>query len=793
MCGHGGPDDGLAKRPSRVNTYEFTPSRPTVVMGCPTSAVGATEVLFGGTPLWLFRVSSSKRTMDDSHDAKNDPPATPSGPGAGSDDRESPPLSSGAEPASQPADAGVEDKPAAPIELGDVADIGVANGQPEIEEPTIPDRLKTLLIGKPRDLEDRSVFTHISLVAFLAWVGLGADGLSSTSYGPAEAYTHLEGHRYLAVFLALAIAATVFIISACYSHIIELFPSGGGGYLVASKLLGRRIGVVAGCALLIDYVLTIAVSIAAAGEALFGLMGPDWLQSEWKIYAEFAAIVFLIVLNLRGVKESIQVLLPIFLLFLLTHFLLITGALSWNVSATTELSRQVVTDMTRDLHDPQYGLVKMVLALLFAYSLGAGTYTGIEAVSNSMQVMREPRVATGQRTMRYMAWSLALTAGGLIVAYLLLNVPSRGDETRNLVLTRMFIQELGLQSHWVGSLFVWATLLSEGALLIVAAQAGFIGGPRLLASMAQDSWVPRWFANLSERLATHNGILLMGVAALGALWYTHGDVYTLVIMYSINVFVTFSLSMVGMSRHWYFVRKRHPLWRRRLALFLVGAVLCISILIITVSEKFDQGAWKTVAATGLCVGLCFLINRYYVRVGQSLRRLDETLGRLGSLGEPNTAEPDPSQPAAVILVGAYSGLGIHTMLNAIRFAPDHFKSFVFVSVGVIDSGNFKGSGAIEDLQKYCEKSLSQYVELGQRLGMPSTSFYSVGTDAVDELEHNCLEVAKKFSRATFFAGQLVFQKDTWLHRLLHNQTAYSLQRRLQWAGVPMVILPTRVR
>jgi amino acid transporter len=345
----------------------------------------------------------------------------------------------------------------------------------------------------------------------------------------------------------------------------------------------------------------------------------------------------------------------------------------------------------------------------------------------------------------------------------------------------------------MGSTFLWATLLSEGALLIVAAQAGFIGGPRLLANMAQDSWMPRWFANLSERLATHNGVLLMGIAALVALVYTGGNVLSLVIMYSINVFVTFSLSMIGMSRHWYALRNEHPLWRRRLALFLVGGVLCVAILCITVYEKFYEGGWRTVCLTGVCVGLCFLINRYYQKVGQSVRRLDEMLDRIAATGEPNMAPPDPNEPAAVIMVGGYSGLGIHTMLNAIRFAPGHFKSFVFVSVGVIDTGNFKGSGAVESLREYCEDSLKKYVDLGRRLGMPSTSFLTVGTDAVDELEHNCLEIAHRFPKATFFAGQLVFQKDTWLHRLLHNQTAYSLQRRLQWAGVPMVILPTRVR
>ncbi len=664
---------------------------------------------------------------------------------------------------------------------------------PDAEEPTLPDRLKTLLIGRPRDLADQAIFKHVSLIAFLAWVGLGADGLSSTSYGPAEAFANLGEHRFLAVFLAAGIAATVFIISSCYSHLIEAFPSGGGGYLVASKLLGRRVGAVAGCALLVDYVLTIAVSIAAAGDALFGLMGTEWFHSPWKLYAEFAAIVCLILLNLRGVKESVQVLLPIFVLFLLTHFALIVGTISWHALGLGQLGREVAAEVVATVRNPELGLMWMLGLLMHAYSLGAGTYTGIEAVSNSMQVMREPRVATARRTMRYMAWSLAFTAAGLIVAYLLLDIRARGDATLNLILTQTFIKELGLGGHWLGDGFVWATLLSEGALLIVAAQAGYIGGPRLLANMAQDSWAPRWFANLSERLAAQNGILLMGIAALAALVYTQGNVLTLVIMYSINVFLTFSLSMIGMCRHWHAMRGEHPLWRRRLALFVVGAVLCVSILCVTIYEKFDEGGWRTVSVTGLCFFLCLLIHRYYRRVGHSLRRLDQTLAQLPATGEMTAGEPDPALPAAVILVGDYGGLGVHTMLNAIRFAPDHFKGFVFLSVGVIDSGNFKGSGAVEDLRKHCEEALGRYVEHGRRLGMPSISYLSIGTDAVDELEHACLEIARKYPKATFFAGQLVFLKDTWLHRLLHNQTAYSLQRRLQWAGVPMVILPTRVR
>lgn len=664
------------------------------------------------------------------------------------------------------------------------------------EEPTVTETVKTLLVGRPRDLGDRRVFQHISLVAFLAWVGLGADGLSSSCYGPSEAFHHLGEHRHLAVFLALATMFTVWVISACYSHIIELFPSGGGGYLVASKMLGRPFGVVSGSALVVDYVLTVTVSIAAAGDALVGLAGPQW--QGWKLPLETGAIVFLIILNLRGVKESVTLLMPIFLVFLATHAILIVGAIGLHITSLGTVVNDVAAEVRSDVANPSMGLFGMIGLLLYAYSLGAGTYTGIEAVSNSMPVMREPKVATAQRTMMYMAASLALTAGGLMLAYLLLNLtlPENSAVTMNQLLTERFVSELGWP-HWLALGFILITMISEGALLVVAAQAGFIDGPRVLANMAHDSYVPHWFGSLSERLAAHNGILLIGGAALAALFATGGDVSTLVVMYSINVFLTFSLSMIGMAFHWYQQRGKNPLWSRRFALFAFGTVLCVSILAVTIYFKvfMDPGGrgWLTVAVTGVFAGTCFLIHRYYRNVTARLKGLDESLGTIEITGEPNLAPPDPEQHTAVILVGGYSGLGVHTLLNTVRFVPNHFKNMIFISVGVVDSGNFKGAEELDSLRKFAEGSLEKYVNLARRLGFPSQSYMSIGTDVVDELEQVCRVVHRDFPKAVVFAGQLVFQRETWYGALLHNQTAYSLQRRLQWDGIPMVILPTRVR
>src|SRR5215813_6725292 len=169
---------------------------------------------------------------------------------------------------------------------------------------------------------DPRIFHHVSLAAFLAWVGLGADGLSSSAYGPEEAFKALgSDHRYLAVFLALMIAATVLIISACYSKVIELFPGGGGGYLVATKLLGPRFGVISGCALIFDYVLTISTSVASGIDQIFSFLPERW--SGYRFVFKMLILALLVLLNLRGIKESVQILVPIFLVFIVTHFAMV--------------------------------------------------------------------------------------------------------------------------------------------------------------------------------------------------------------------------------------------------------------------------------------------------------------------------------------------------------------------------------------------------------------------------------------------------------------------------------------
>jgi hypothetical protein len=659
---------------------------------------------------------------------------------------------------------------------------------PEPEQtPTLRERIERRLLGAPRDVTDRHVFHRMSLIAFLAWVGLGADGLSSSAYGPEEAFRALGEHTYLAVALAVATAVTVLILSASYRNIIDEFPGGGGGYVVASRFIGPKAGVVSGSALIVDYVLTITVSIAGGGNAVFSFL-PASLH-HWKLPAEYVTIALLILLNLRGVKESVTVLLPIFLVFLATHTALIGAAVLTHLGAVPQVAAGVSSGFSHGL--ATLGWTGMLLLFVRAYSLGGGTFTGIEAVSNGLQIMREPRAETGKRTMTYMAMSLATTASGILIGYLLLRTRPVAGKTMNASLAESVFGGWHIAGANAGYWLVLITLVSEGMLLFVAAQAGFIDGPRVMANMAVDSFFPHRFAALSERLTMQNGVLLMGGAALLMLLYTRGNIHTLIVMYSINVFVTFTLSQLSMTR-FFLGRREDPRRRRSLALHLTALALCTTILLIMSYEKFAEGGWITVSITTIVALLCFAIKAHYNSVRSGLRKLDEILGSLSTHGEPNRGPLDPDAPTAVQLVNGFSGLGIHTLLSTLRFFPGLYKQFVFVSVSVVDSGTFKGREEIDALQRQTAEDLANYVRVARGLGFPAEAVTEIGTEVLEAATKLCTDVSRRYPKATIITGRLVFRKEAWFERFLHNETPKLIQQRLQWLGVPMVILPVRV-
>jgi len=662
------------------------------------------------------------------------------------------------------------------------------NGRP------VSKRLKQIFIGGSRNLQDRSLFHALSLTAFLAWIGLGADGLSSSCYGPEEAFLALGGHNYLGLLVALGSALTVFVISASYSQIIELFPTGGGGYLVASKMLNPTLGMVSGCALMIDYVLTIALSIASGTDAFFSFLPVEY--QSFKMAFAVGGVILLIVMNLRGVRESVVPLIPIMVAFVVLHVFAIVYSLfdhAGNIPQVIEGTARQVSETSGAI-----GIFGLLFLLLKSYSFGAGTYTGIEAVSNGLPVIREPRVENGKRTMRYMAVSLAFMVTGLMTAYLLYHVVHIPGKTLNAVLFE------NLSASWnpsIAKTFVLITLLSEAALLFVAAQTGFLGGPRVLANMAIDRWFPTRFTMLSDRLVTQNGILLMGGAALVLLLATGSSVKFLVVLYSITVFITFFLSQLGMVRHWWEVRKTFGRWIRKMTINGIGLTLTTFILITVSVLKFHDGGWLTLLVTGLLVAVAFGVRRHYRWTERQLGRLNDLMVTAAAVGEKqHAARPsdspvppcDPKARTAVLLVNGFNGLGIHTLLNVMRLFEGSFKNFVFAQVGVVDVGNFKGSSEVDHLKEHIESEGNRYVVYLRHHGIYAESRCSIGVDVVDELEQLVTKIREQYPQSVLFGGQLVFEKENFTTRLLHNYTIFAVQKRLYHQGIPIVILPIRV-
>jgi amino acid transporter len=652
--------------------------------------------------------------------------------------------------------------------------------------------LKTALIGKSRDLTDRNVFHKLSLIAFFAWVGLGADGLSSSCYGPEETFKALNEHVYLSLLVAAATVLTVFIISASYSQIIELFPSGGGGYLVASKLLSPTMGVVSGSALLIDYVLTITLSVASGADALFSLLPANFLA--YKLPFEAAGVCILTLLNLRGAKEAVLPWVPIFITFVVTHAFVIGYSVWANLGNLPTVMHNASADFSSTYRT--LGWFVMAKLVLRAYSMGAGTYTGIEAVSNGLPILREPRVATGKRTMHYMAISLSVTVAGLLFGYLLYHVAPQEGKTLNAVLFER------LTAHWPhgGAMaFIIVTLASEAALLFVAAQTGFLDGPRVLSNMALDRWFPSRFATLSDRFVTHNGIVIMGGFALILMLVSRGSVDWLVVLYSINVFITFTLSQTGMVRHWWQERRNVPTWKAKMTINGVGAALTTFILVTLSAMKFFEGGWITLVVTAFVVSAAFLIKRHYKQTAQDLRHLDDLVGA----AEIETLNPNPTQalpaPAfdpkgktALVLVNGFNGLGLHTLFGVLRMFPGVFKNFVFVQIGVVDAGNFKGAAEVENLQRHIEEENQRYVTYMRTHGVYAEGVAALGIDVVQKASELAPSILHRFPNGIFFGGQLVFRQETFLTRILHNYAVFALQRRFYQQGLPLLILPIRV-
>ncbi|MPQ67871.1 MULTISPECIES: APC family permease [Pseudomonas] len=649
------------------------------------------------------------------------------------------------------------------------------------------ERLAQGIIGPARDPLAPDTRAHTLLVGLLAWAGLGASGLASVSYGPERAYLALGAHPELGVFLALATLLTVWVLSLAYRQVVELFPSGGGNYKIVSKLLGPRLGLVAGCALLVDYVLTIAVCLASGTDALFSLLPVEW-QSH-KLVVEVGLVLLLILLNLRGIADSIRLLLPLTLGFVLVHVgLIVYGVASkaGDLTGTLVRSSADTVALSGDI-----GWPLLVALFLRAYSLGGSTYAGSEAIANNVNLLAEPRIKTGRTALLSVGFSLAFMAGGMILLYSLWGAQPTYGQTLNAVVFKAVIEQLGIAPGASHGLLL-LTLALEGAIVFVAANSILIFAPSLLGRMAADSWLPHRFCNLSNRLVKQNGVVFVGACALLILLLSRGSLGLLVVLYSINVFLSLALAKAGLCRHWWQHRREGP-WLGRMLVSVTGFCVASGILLVTLTEKFFEGGWATLCLTLLVIGGCALVRHHYAKV-ETLRLQMDTEFTLPAqvLATVTRIEPTPDAPTAVILATEHWGAAIHTLLWVQRLFPNRFANVVFVGIVKVEGHVWGRIDGVQRRKTRLDESMDQLEAFCAQAGISATRRIGYGTDPVAELQKLLGEATRHYPGCVCFSNKLILQDSWGFSEWLHNQTPLLLQRRLHLDGIPLVILPLRL-
>jgi K+ transporter len=302
---------------------------------------------------------------------------------------------------------------------------------------------------------------------------------------------------------------------------------------------------------------------------------------------------------------------------------------------------------------------------------------------------------------------------------------------------------------------------------------------------------------LSDRLVTQNGVMLMGIAAVITLILTGGSLKLLVVLYSINVFIDFCLAQSGMVRYWWRNRVRMPAWKGKMCINSIGLALTSFILVSVLVLKFHEGGWVTLVITSSLVCLCLFIKKHYLDTAKVLKRLDPLMHSVTATLEnkptgENPYEINADSKVAVVLVNGFNGLGLHTLFNVVKYFGREFKGFIFVEVGVVDAGNFKGIDEVERLNLKVKEDLVRYVAYMRSEGFWAEGISSVGIDAISQVDELAGQIIQRFPSAIFFGGQLVFGQETMLTRLLHNNTIFAMQSHFYPKGIPFVILPIRV-
>jgi amino acid transporter len=605
-------------------------------------------------------------------------------------------------------------------------------------------QFKRILIGKPlrsNELHSQKL-SNVKALAILS-----SDALSSVAYGPEQILIVLAAVGMLAYWYSLPIAVGVLVLLGAlilsYRQIIYAYPQGGGAYMVAKENLGKHYGLVAGGSLLIDYILTVSVSVSAGTDAItsaFPALHPH------NVVIAVGLVALLTLLNLRGLTESASVLAYPVYLFVLSLMIMI------GMGLYQVLTGQAPADARPPLGTPVMG-VSMFL-ILKAFSSGCSALTGVEAISNAIPNFRDPAPRNAAFTLALMGGILAtLFAGIVFLAYWYGIAPSK---------TETVLSQLGT-SIFGRNLLYYFLQGTTALILVLAANTGFSAFPLLAYSLAKDKYMPRAFMVRGDRLGYSNGIITLGLASILLIIVFNGHTESLIPLYAVGVFIPFSLSQTGMIVKW--VREKPPGWIGKLLVNLSGALICYLILAIFYITKFGQ-VWMTLVFIPACVYVFHKIYQHYQAVGEQLRvNLAQKITDLDNMDN------------MVIVPVA----GVTTVVKqTLHYAKSLSDNVVAVYVG-------SSPEAIDRM----EKEWNEW-QTGVRLVTLHSLYRSVLGPLSEFIDLMKKKAAQTNTRVTVVMPQFITRK--WWHSFLHNQSGFLiLAYLLKMKSVIVTIVPYQLK
>ncbi|WP_392425907.1 APC family permease [Barrientosiimonas humi] len=636
--------------------------------------------------------------------------------------------------------------------------------------------LKRLLVGRAMrsdKMGETLLPKRIALPVF------ASDALSSMAYAPDEIFLTLSlaGGAFAATHswqIALCVVIVMAVVIASYRQNVHAYPSGGGDYEVATVNLGPRAGLGVASALLVDYVLTVAVSISSgaqyAATAVPALRGHEVLIAV-------SAIVLLAAMNLRGVRESGTLFAIPTYLFLVTIIgmallgliKLFTGTLGTADSAQYDLAPETGYD--------QLAGFAMFFLLLRAFSSGCAALTGVEAISNGVPAFRKPKSRNAATTLLMMGLISTTLLVAIVVLTIRTGIKFAEDPGAQLTLDGAPVGEAYVQDPVLGQLAavvfdgfglgIILVAVVTGVILVLAANTAFNGFPVLASILAQDSWLPRQLRNRGDRLAFSNGILILAAAAVFLVILYDAEVTKLIQLYIVGVFVSFTLSQIGMIRHWNRELGSGPepatatRMRRSRAINAVGAAMSGTVLVVVLATKFLHGAGYAVAAMAVLYVMMLAIRKHYRSVSAELA-IDD-----GSLED----QVLPSRVHAVVLVSKIHKPTMRALAYARATRPSTLEALV-VDVDHEETQALVGEWERRDIPVTIKVLASPYREITRPI-----------VDYVRSIRRDSPRDVVMVYIPEYVVGH-------WYEQLLHNQSALRLKARLLFTpGVMVASVP----